>query len=164
MMFAYMWIKNENGKPVPGSVKEAGKEGSCEILGMDYDIGISANHDVQPPVLTRRRGPVHVEKPLDRATPWLQEAIDTGRKLGEIKIMCYRNEKARQEDQPFSMIFTGVQLTSIFVNIGPGFENDTPPHSMLETLGFRYDAFIWKDEQGDVVYEDPGDENPGEAA
>ncbi|MBS0967988.1 type VI secretion system tube protein Hcp [Nissabacter archeti] len=157
MMFAYMWLKDENGEPVPGSVKEAGKEGSCEILGMDYDIGISANHDVQPPVLTRRRGPVRIEKPLDSASPLLQKAICTGQLLQEVNIMVYPNQKAQQENRRFSLALSGVQIVSISVNMDHCCEADTSPYSITETLDMRYEALIWKDDQGQVIYHDPGE-------
>ncbi|PLR37995.1 hypothetical protein CYR55_09805 [Chimaeribacter californicus] len=157
MMLAYMWLKDENGQRIAGSVNEEDKKGSCEIVGLDHEMGMSTDYDVAPPVLTRRRGPMRIEKPLDSASPLLQKAICTGQLLQEVKIMVYPNQKAQQENRRFSLTLSGVQIVSISLNMGPRSDTETPPYSITETLDMRYDAVIWADDQGQVIYHDPGD-------
>ena len=54
---AYMWMKDDAGNPVDGSVDVAGREKSVEILAFDHEVRIPTDPDTGKPlqyVLCRR--------------------------------------------------------------------------------------------------------------
>lgn len=68
----YMWLKDDGGADIKGSVDVQDREGSIEIIGLSHGINLpvdSANGKITG---TRQHSSMMIEKEVDSSTPSLQ--------------------------------------------------------------------------------------------
>ena len=67
----YMWLKDDGGAHIKGSVDVQDREGSIEIIGLSHGLNLpvdSANGKITG---TRQHSSMRIEKEVDSATPYL---------------------------------------------------------------------------------------------
>lgn len=52
---AYLWLQDDGGANIRGSVDVAGREGSIEILGLNHSVTLPTDNATGKPTATRRR-------------------------------------------------------------------------------------------------------------
>lgn len=52
---AYLWLKDDGGAHIRGSVDVAGREGSIEIIGLNHAVMLPTDDVSGKPTATRRR-------------------------------------------------------------------------------------------------------------
>jgi len=70
-----MWLKDDGGADIKGSVDVEDREGSIEIIGLSHGINLpvdSANGKITG---TRQHSSMMIEKEVDSSTPYLYKAV-----------------------------------------------------------------------------------------
>lgn len=94
---AYMWLKDDGGADIKGSVDVKDREGSIEVVGFSHGLNIpvdSANGKITG---TRSYSPMMIEKEFDSSSPYLYKAVAKGQTLKSAEIRWYRINDAGRE-------------------------------------------------------------------
>ncbi len=75
---AYMWLKDDGGSPIKGSVSVQGREGSIEIIGFGHGLTLPVDGNAGRITGTRIHAPMSIEKEFDAASPYLYKAVAKG--------------------------------------------------------------------------------------
>ncbi len=86
----YLWRYDEEEQLVMGSADIKGREGSIEVVGMQHEIFIPADHITGIITATQQHEAYAFEKEIDRASPSLYHAVTTGRILTKAIFRYYR--------------------------------------------------------------------------
>ncbi|MEJ2042647.1 MAG: Hcp family type VI secretion system effector [Reinekea sp.] len=136
---AYLWLLDEQGTEISGSVNVAGREGSIEILEFDHNIYIPTDNDSGELTGTRKHGAVRIVKAFDSASPYLFKACCNGQKLSSAKIVWYKIDETGQEVPYYEHILEGVKINSYSPQMAnvkdPSLERI--PH--VENVALRYE-------------------------
>ncbi|MEJ2455449.1 MAG: type VI secretion system tube protein TssD [Candidatus Thiodiazotropha sp.] len=151
---AYMWLKDDQGNEISGSVQVSGRAGSIEILEYAHNIYIPTDSDTGELTGTRKHSAVNIIKTLDASSPYLFKACCNGQKLQQAIIRWYNINDAGQEKEYYEHVLEGVKLNSYspgMANIkNPAMENI--PH--IEHIAFRYERITHTFLDGNVSYSD----------
>ena len=66
---AYLWLKDEQGNEISGSVSVSGREGSIEVLEFNHNIYIPTDNDTGEQTGTRKHGGISIMKAFDASSP-----------------------------------------------------------------------------------------------
>ncbi len=87
---AYMWLCNDGGAAIKGSVDVANREGSIEIIGFSHGLNIPVDSRSGSITGTRTHSPMMLEKDFDSSSPYLYKAVAKGQTLKSAEIRWYR--------------------------------------------------------------------------
>ncbi|CDL84166.1 conserved hypothetical protein [Xenorhabdus szentirmaii DSM 16338] len=84
---AYMWLKDDGGADINGSVDVQDREGSIEAISFMHGLGIPTDGHTGKLTGTRIHSAVEIEKEFDASSPYLYKAVTSGQtsKSAEIK-------------------------------------------------------------------------------
>ncbi|KMW71383.1 Hcp family T6SS protein CtsH1 [Photorhabdus luminescens subsp. luminescens] len=151
---AYLWIKDDGGSDIKGSVDVLGREGSIEILGFGHNLHIPTDGNTGKLTGTRIHAPLCFEKEFDCSSPYFYKAVAKGQTLKMAEIKWYRIDDAGQEKEYFNMLLENVKV----VSISPIMHNIKDPshqhQNHLECIELRYEKITWKYCDGNVMFSD----------
>jgi type VI secretion system secreted protein Hcp len=140
---AYMWIKDENGGDIKGSVDVAGREGSIEVLAFQHEVRIPTDPDTGRLTGTRKHESLTFTKAFDSASPYLYKAVCEGQTYKEVMIKWYRIDDTGSEQPYFQHQLEGVKVCSV----KPLMHNvKVPEYERLvhmEEVSLRYQKITW---------------------
>lgn len=149
---AYMWIKDDGGADVKGSVDVNGREGSVEVISFTHGLNIPTDNHTGKLTGTRVHSAVEFEKEFDSSSPYLYKAVATGQKLKSVELKWYQINDAGQEEEYFNIFLENVTV----VGINPVMHNIKTNQIMnhLESVCLRYEKITWKYCDGNIQYSD----------
>jgi len=151
---AYLWLKDDGGASIKGSVNIFDREGSIEVQGFAH--GLRRPFDIATGKATgvRIHAPMIIEKEFDSSSPYLYKAVATGQILLSAEIKWYAINDAGREEEYFNMFLENVKV----VAISPLMHNVKDPlkekQNHLECLELRYEKITWKYCDGNVLHSD----------
>lgn len=155
---AYIWIKDDAGNDIRGSVDVIGRQGSIEVLGFSHDITLPTDISNGKITATRIHSPFCFDKIIDSSTAYLYKALCTGKKLRSAEIKFYNINYAGQEVEYFSTLMEKVSVVSII----PMMYNTKIPygerHEHLECIELRYEKITWHYMDGNIIHSDSWNE------
>lgn len=110
---AYMWLKDDGGADIKGSVTVQGREGSIEVIGFSHGLNLPVDGSAGKVVGTRLHSPMHIEKEFDASSPYLYKAVATGQTLQSVELKWYRINDAGKEQVYFIMLLEGVRVQNV---------------------------------------------------
>ena len=138
-----MWMKDETGKEIKGSVEVASREGSIEVLEFGHEVRIPTDPDTGKLTGTRKHEALTLVKSQDASSPYLYKAVCEGQTFSEVEIKWYRIDEAGSETEYFNHKLKNVKICSvkpIMYNVkDPGKER----YVHLEQISMRYETIIW---------------------
>lgn len=150
----YLWLKDDGGADIKGSVDLKDREGSIELIGFSHGVNLpvdSANGKVTG---TRSHSPIMFEKEFDSSSPYLYRAVTTGQTLKSAEIRFYNINDAGQEVCYFMISMEGVKITGV----NPGVSNvklaGNSQLNHMEAVSMMYDKITWRYVDGNVQYAD----------
>jgi type VI secretion system secreted protein Hcp len=156
---AYLWLKDDGGAAIKGSVQVLGREGSIEIQSFAHGLHIPADGHTGRLMGTRVHAPMVMEKEFDSSSPYLYKAVSKGQTLRSAEIKWYRINQAGQESEYFNMLLENVKV----VAISPVMHNIKDPawekQNHLEFFELRYEKIAWKHNAGNIIFADQWSEN-----
>ncbi|HII4350283.1 Hcp family type VI secretion system effector [Enterobacter sp. KB-221C9] len=151
---AYLWLKDDGGANITGSVDVQHREGSIEVLSFGHGLHIPTDGNTGKLTGTRIHSPLTIEKEFDSSSPYLYRAVATGQTLKSAEIKWYRVNDAGQEVEYFNMLLENVKI----VGITPVMHNVKNPsmekHNHLEAIELRYEKITWKHCDGNIQFTD----------
>lgn len=149
-----MWLKDDGGAHIKGSVDVRDHEGSIEIVGFSHRLNISVDSANGRITGKRSHSPMIFEKEFDSSSPYLYKAVATGQTLQSAEIRWYRINHAGQEECYFVMTIEGVKVTGV----NPGMPNakisGNEKINHMESISMMYDKITWRYTDGNVQYTD----------
>jgi type VI secretion system secreted protein Hcp len=156
---AYMWLVDEQGNEIQGSVAVAGREGSIEVLEFSHNVYIPIDNDSGEITATRKHGAVSIAKAFDASSPYLFKACCNGQKLSCATIVWYKIDETGQEVPYYEHTLEGVKINSYspeMLNVKePSMEKY--PHS--EHVALRYEKITHTFLDGNVSHSDSWSES-----
>ncbi|MFU1370751.1 Hcp family type VI secretion system effector [Escherichia coli] len=157
---AYLWLKDDGGADIKGSVDVQGREGSIEVVALDHDVYIPTDNNTGKLTGTRTHKPFTFTKEIDASSPYLYKAVTTGQTLKTAEFKFYRINDAGQEVEYFNTTLDNVKL----VRVAPLMHDIKDPgkekHNHLERIEFRYEKITWTYKDGNIIYSDSWNERP----
>ena len=150
----YLWLYEEDGKLLKGSVEANGREGSIEVVGMQHDISIPDNHMTGAITGTRQHEAYTFEKEIDSSSPLLYRALTTGRTLAQAVFKYYRINHNGMEEEYFKVVLDNVKLCHIVPVMFDTKDGDFEHHGHIEHVGLRYEKIFWNYIDGNIQYAD----------
>lgn len=92
----YLWLKDDGGADIKGSVDVQSREGSIEIVAQDHNLYIPTDNNTGKLTGTRIHTPFVFTKEIDASTPYLYKAVTTGQTLKTAEFKWYRIDDAGQ--------------------------------------------------------------------
>ncbi|KGT88303.1 Hcp family T6SS protein CtsH1 [Erwinia typographi] len=150
---AYLWLKDDGGADIIGSVDVQGRDGSVEISQFGHNLKIPTDGRTGKLTGTRIHGEMWFEKAFDSSSPYLYRAVALGQTLKSAEIRWYRINDAGQEVEYFNMLMEGVKV----VSISPSMINE-PKSNHTEHVSLQYEKITWKYCDGNVQFSDAWNE------
>lgn len=151
---AYLWLTNDGGAAIKGSVDVYDREDSIEVLSFSHNIYIPTDGNTGKLTGTRIHGAINIEKEFDRSSPHLYKAVTNGMTLKSAEIKWYNINDAGQEVEYFNMLLENVRV----VSISPVMYNVKDPAYLtsnhLESIELRYEKITWKYVDGNIQHND----------
>ena len=151
---AYMWLKDDQGNDVKGSVTVAEREGSIEILHFDHELRIPTDNDTGELTGTRKHEPFVITKAVDAATPYMYKACSNGQTLKQLELKWYRIDDTGTEREYFRHTLEDVKITSITPTMHNVKDLDKERYPHLETVHMRYKRITWTYLDGNIEFSD----------
>lgn len=159
----YLWLKDDGGADLKGSVNVGGREGSIEVIAQDHCLYIPTDNNTGKLTGTRIHPPFVFNKEIDASTPYLYKAVTTGQTLKSAEFKWYRINDAGQEVEYFNTTLENVKV----VNVSPKMHDIKDPskekHNHLEVVELRYEKITWTYLDGNIIHSDSWNERPAAA-
>ncbi|WP_404991574.1 Hcp family type VI secretion system effector [Cupriavidus pauculus] len=155
---AYMWIKDDGGADIKGSVTVSGREGSVEVVAFDHGVHLPTDSNTGKLTGTRVHKPVVLTKETDASTPYLYKAVTKGQTLQSVQIRWYKIDDSGKEQEYFNTRMENVKVVGVTPRMldikNPAFEK----HNHLEDIELRYEKITWAYMDGNIIHDDSWNE------
>ncbi len=155
---AYMWLKDDGGADIKGSVSIQGREGSVEVLELAHSVHIPTDGNTGKLTGTRVHDPLVFYKEYDASSPYLYKAVTSGQTLKSVEIKWYRIDDAGNEVEYFNTKLDNVKV----VGVSPVMYNIKDParekYNHLEKVEMRYEKITWAYKDGNIIHSDSWNE------
>ncbi len=151
---AYMWIKDENGTEIKGSVDVAGREGSIEVLEFHHEVRIPTDPDTGKLTGTRKHEAMTFVKAYDAASPNLYKAVCEGQTFSEVELKWFRIDETGSEKEYFNHKLEGVKVCSVKPLMHNVKHKDYERFVHMEEVSFRYQKITWTYLEGNLQASD----------
>jgi type VI secretion system secreted protein Hcp len=156
---AYMWMKDETGADVKGSVEVGGREGSIEVIAFDHEVRIPTDPDTGALTGTRKHEAVKLVKAYDASSPYLYKAVCEGQTFKEVELKWYRIDDAGSEVEYFNHKLEGVKISSVKPIMYNVKDPSKERYVHLEEISMRYTKITWTYLDGNIQHSDAWKEN-----
>ncbi|QCT21936.1 type VI secretion system tube protein Hcp [Jejubacter calystegiae] len=150
----YLWLKDDAGNPVKGSVEIQQREGSIEITALAHDVSLPTDDLSGKITATREHAPFILTKALDSSSPYLYQFVSSGKLLKSAELKFYRINNAGQEEEYFNVLLENARITCVV----PIMEDVKDPtyerQEHLEVLEMMYKKITWKYLDGNIIHSD----------
>jgi type VI secretion system secreted protein Hcp len=140
---AYMWIKNENGEDLKGSVDVVDREGSVEVIEFRHEVRIPTDSDTGRLTGTRKHEPLTIIKSFDASSPYLYKAVCEGQTFATVEIKWYRIDETGKEDVYFIHKLESVKICSVKPIMYNVKDKNYERYVHMEEVSMRYQKITW---------------------
>ncbi len=151
---AYIWIKDDQGSDIKGSVAIAGREGSCEVMEFAHDLHIPTDPHTGKLTGVRMHNPIMITKSYDAASPYLYKACCEGQTLKEVTIKWYAIDDTGSEKEYFIHKLGDVKVSSMKANMPNTKDPAKERYVHLEEVALVYGKITWTYVEGSIEYMD----------
>ncbi|MFJ3456591.1 Hcp family type VI secretion system effector [Scandinavium goeteborgense] len=151
---AYLWLKDDGGAHIKGSVDVYDREGSVEVIAFSHSLYTPTDNNTGKVTGTRVHGALSIVKEFDRSSTYLYKAVATGQTLVSAEIRWYRINDAGQEVEYFNMLLQNVRVVSITPVMHDCKDPAAQHQNHLENVELRYEKITWKHCDGNLMFSD----------
>lgn len=155
---AYLWLKDDGGLQIRGSVSIANREGSIEVLGFGHGVYLPTDPSTGKATGSRKHSPITFEKVFDSSSPYLYKAVATGQVLKAAEFKWYEINHSGQEEEYFNMQLEGVRVVAVCPLMHDCKNPATERYNHLESVSLSYEKITWKYNDGNHVFSDAWNE------
>lgn len=150
----YLWLKDDGGADIKGSVDVQDREGSIEVVAQEHSLYIPTDNNTGKLTGTRIHTPFLFTKEIDSSSPYLYKAVTTGQTLKSAEFKWYKINDAGQEVEYFNTKLENVKV----VKVNPVMHDIKNPvyekHNHLEQVELRYEKITWTYKDGNIIHSD----------
>jgi len=150
----YLWLKDDGGADIKGSVDVQDREGSIEVIGMSHGINIPVDPSNGKITATRSHSPFRFEKEVDSSTPYLYKAAATGQTLKSAEFRFYHINDAGQEVCYYTVVMENVKITSVNCSVPNCKLDGNSKLNHVESVSLQYEKITWRYVDGNVIFSD----------
>lgn len=151
---AYLWLKDDGGADIKGSVDIYNREGSIEIIEFVHSLTIPTDNNTGQLTGARIHAPMVLVKEYDSSSPYLYKAVTSGQTLLSAEIKWYRINHAGQEEEYFNMLLENVKVVSIAPIMHNVKNPATEKFNHMESVQLRYEKITWTYRDGNIIHSD----------
>lgn len=156
----YLWLKDDGGADIKGSVDVQGREGSIEVVAQDHSLYIPTDNNTGKLTGTRIHTPFLFTKETDAATTYLYKAVTTGQTFKSAEFKWYRIDDAGQEVEYFNTTLENVKVVKVASKLHDIKDPAKEKHNHLEMVELRYEKITWTFKDGNIIHSDSWSERP----
>jgi len=150
----YMFLTDDAGNTIKGSVDVKGREHSIEVLGLHH--GVSLPTDDASGKLTGK--PTHltylIEKEIDSSSPYLYQALSAGKNLKSAELKFYRINHAGQEEEYFNTLLEDIKVVTVLPLMHDIKDGTKEKFNHMEAVELRYKKITWHYLDGNIIHSD----------
>ncbi|ANA22978.1 type VI secretion system tube protein Hcp [Salmonella enterica] len=154
---AYLWLKDDGGADIKGSVDVKDREGSIEIIGLSHGLSLPVDSASGKITGTRQHSAMMIEKEIDSSSPYFNRAVATGQALKSAEFHFYRINYSGQEECYYKILLENVKVTSVNTAI-PNTKLSSSQINHVEHVCLNYEKITWHYMDGNVQYTDAWNE------
>ncbi|WP_436883190.1 Hcp family type VI secretion system effector [Enterobacter asburiae] len=154
----YLWLKDDGGADIKGSVDVKDREGSIEVQALDHEVYIPTDSNTGKLTGTRMHTPFTFIKEIDASTPYLYKAVTTGQTLNEAAFNWFRINNNGQEEVYYNVTLENVKVVKVKTFMHDIKDATKDKHNHLEEISLRYEKITWHVVQGNVMHSDAWNE------
>lgn len=155
---AYLWLKDDGGADIKGSVDVKDREYSIEILGFAHGLFLPTDNNTGKISGTRVHSAITFEKEFDSSSPYLYKAVARGQTLKSAEIKWYKINYNGQEAEYFNMFLENVKVVAVCPVMHDVKNPLVEKHNHLESVSLRYEKITWKHCDGNIIFSDSWNE------
>ncbi|MGG7521640.1 Hcp family type VI secretion system effector [bacterium BS0013] len=150
----YLWLIDDAGNQVKGSVDVHGREGSIEIVELMHSVDLPTDNLTGKPTAKRIHCDYALIKEVDCSSPYLYQGVSSGKKFKQAVLKFYRINYNGQEEEYFRVTMDAIRINEIepytFDIKNPTFEK----HNHLEAFYLAYEKITWHYLDGNIIHSD----------
>lgn len=135
----YLWLKDDGGADIKGSVDVKDREGSIEVVAQEHTLYIPTDNNTGKLTGTRIHTPFLFTKEIDSSSPYLYKAVTTGQTLKSAEFKWYKINDAGQEVEYFNTKLENVKLVKVAPKMHDIKDAAFEKHNHLEQIELRYE-------------------------
>lgn len=150
----YLWLYDDAGNLIKGSVDVADREHSIEVIASRHMVEIPTDDNTGQITGTCIHQPVSFDKEIDSSSPYLYNALTTGKNLSSAVFKYYRINDAGLEQHYYSVLLKKVKIESI---ISAMYDINDPygeNKNHLEFVDLNYEKITWHYIDGNIIHSD----------
>jgi len=155
---AYMWLKDDGGADIKGSVDVHNRQGSIEVVALNHCVSMPTDNNTGKITGNRIHAPFTFDKEIDASSPYLYKALCTGQTLKSAEIKYYRINDAGQETEYFSTLLENVKIVGIIPLMYDTKSAYGERRNHLEYVELCYEKITWKYLDGNIIHSDSWNE------
>jgi type VI secretion system secreted protein Hcp len=163
----YLWLKNDGGADIKGSVSVAEREGSIEVLALTHSVSIPTDDNTGKLTGTRIHDPFVFTKEIDSSSVYLLKAVTQGQTLKSAEFKWYCINEAGQEVVNYTALLENVKVVNVESKMHDIKDPSKEKHNHLEEVELRYEKITWNYMEGNLSHSDSwterGQANPAPA-
>lgn len=154
----YLWLKDDGGADIKGSVDVQDREGSIEVVAQEHNLYIPTDNNTGKLTGTRIHTPFLFTKEIDSSSPYLYKAVTTGQTLKSAEFKWYKINDAGQEVEYFNTKLENVKVVKVNPEMYDIKDPSKEKHNHLERIELRYEKITWTYKDGNIIHYDSWNE------
>lgn len=150
----YMFMYDDGGNVIKGSVDVSGREHSVEVLGLHHSVSMPTDHFSGKITGNRNHLPFLIEKELDFSSAYLYKALTTGETLKSVELKYYRINEAGYEEEYFNTLLENARVVNVMPVMFDVKNIAKEKFNHMEVVEFRYEKITWHYLDGNIKYTD----------
>jgi type VI secretion system secreted protein Hcp len=150
----YLWLKDDGGRNITGSVDVNGREGSIEMFEVLHELYIPTDNNTGKLTGTRIHTPFMFTKEIDYSSPYFYKAATTGQTLKSAEFKWYKINDAGQEVEFFNTKLEHVKVVQVTSMMHDIKNTSKEKHCHLEQIELRYEKITWNYKDGNIAHSD----------
>ncbi|WP_428944501.1 type VI secretion system tube protein TssD [Pantoea sp. FN060301] len=150
----YMFMYDEGGNIIKGSVDVSGREHSVEVLGLHHSVSMPTDNHSGKITGNRNHLPFLIEKELDFSSAYLYKALTTGETLKSIELKYYRINDSGYEEEYFNTLLENARVVNVMPVMFDVKDIAKEKFNHMEVVEFRYEKITWHYLDGNIKYTD----------
>ncbi|WP_339499633.1 Hcp family type VI secretion system effector [Pseudomonas silesiensis] len=150
----YLWLKDDGGADIKGSVNVQKREGSIEVLALDHEVAIPTDDNSGKLTGTRVHSPFLFTKEIDASSVYLLKAVTMGQTFKSAEFKWYRIDDNGHEVENYSTLLESVKVVNVASKMHDIKDPTKEKHNHLEEVELRYEKITWTFKDGNIKHSD----------
>ncbi|MEZ2577473.1 type VI secretion system tube protein TssD [Buttiauxella ferragutiae] len=154
----YLWLKDDGGADIKGSVDVAEREGSIEVVALGHQVSLPTDDITGKVTGTREHFAFNFDKQIDSSTPYLYKALTTGQTLKSAEFRFYRIDNSGREVEYFRILLESVKVVTLMPLMFDVKTAKEERSNHIEFIDLRYEKITWTHKDGNIIHSDSWNE------